>query len=91
MHSPAAFGRNTLLKTPVKTLMRSPESSSSETLLKTPVKTVMRSPEASSSENPVCQKTRASVYNKLNANLAKDWPSPPKSLVHWEGTGEYHA
>ncbi|KAK5934803.1 hypothetical protein CgunFtcFv8_020225 [Champsocephalus gunnari] len=66
-------------------------TSGSNTPLKTPVKTVMRSPEASGSETPVCQKTRASVYNKLKANLAKDWPSLPKSLVHWEGTGEYHS
>ncbi|KAK5875443.1 hypothetical protein CesoFtcFv8_026526 [Champsocephalus esox] len=63
-------------------------ASGSDTPLKTPVKSLMRSPAASGSETPVCQKTCASVYNKLKANLAKDWPSP---LVHWEGTGEYHA
>ncbi|KAK5883102.1 hypothetical protein CesoFtcFv8_019468 [Champsocephalus esox] len=85
MRSPAASGSETPLKTPVKTLMRSPAASGSETPLKTPVKTVMRSPEASGCETPVCQKTRVSVYNKLKANLALS------SLVHWEGTGEYHA
>ncbi|KAK5875524.1 hypothetical protein CesoFtcFv8_026598 [Champsocephalus esox] len=96
MRSPAASGSDTPLKTvmrspaasgsetPLKTVMRSPAAYGSETPLKTPLKTVMRSPEASGSETPVCQKTRASVYNKLKANLANDWPSP-----HWStGKGQ---
>ena len=83
MWSPEASGSETPVKTvmrsieasaseiPLKSVMRSPEASGS----KTPMQTVMRSVEASCSETPVCQKTRASVSNKLKANLAKDWPS----------------